>query len=245
MELLKSPRLPEKTVRLMVLSGEYPDLSQKLKQFKIQTVLTQPAPGLPAPVAFHADMQLCPIDSETLFVLKGSRLKEELHLYGITTTETGERAAPIYPADVRCNTLVLRGFLLGHFRGVDRALAAAATLRGLERLETRQGYAACSVCLVNNTSVITADRGIAVRLKQKGFDVLKIRPGHICLPGYDTGFIGGCCGLIDKNRMVFTGKLSTHPDGLRIREYLAKRNVLAIELSEQPLLDIGGMLPIA
>ena len=81
-------------------------------------------------------------------------------------------------------------------------------------------------------------------LRTKGFAVLLIRPGHIALPGYDTGFIGGCCGKLAPDKLAFAGALSSHPDGERMREFLHSRCVAPVELRESPLVDVGGILPL-
>ena len=81
-------------------------------------------------------------------------------------------------------------------------------------------------------------------LRTKGFAVLLIRPGHIALSGYDTGFIGGCCGKLAPDKLAFAGTLSSHPDGERMREFLHSRGVAPVELREGPLVDVGGILPL-
>ena len=84
---------------------------------------------------------------------------------------------------------------------------------GLELIPVKQGYAKCSLCIVSENAVITADEGLAYTLCRAGLDVLKIIPGCIRLPGYGYGFIGGCCGKLDAATMAFAGDPLTHPDG--------------------------------
>jgi len=73
-------------------------------------------------------------------------------------------------------------------------LLEAARRMGLELIPVKQGYAKCSLCIVSENAVITADEGLAYTLCRAGLDVLKIIPGCIRLPGYGYGFIGGCGG---------------------------------------------------
>lgn len=68
--------------------------------------------------------------------------------------------------------------------------------------------------------------------------------GQIKLSGYSYGFIGGCCGFIDKNLIAFNGKLSTYNDAGKIKNFLRKYNVNYVELTDKPLTDIGGIVPI-
>ena len=50
--------------------------------------------------------------------------------------------------------------------------------------------------------------------------------------------------MIDNNLLAFTGKLNSHPDFELIRAFLYKYNVNYIELTEGPLIDIGGIIPV-
>ena len=109
---------------------------------------------------------------------------------------------------------------------------------------TAQGYTRCAAAIVDQNSVITADMGLSMVLKRAGLTVLEIQPGAIRLPGYPYGFIGGCCGLIAPNQLAFTGSLGFHPDSQKIKSFLQERGVQWIELTNEPLLDIGGIIPI-
>ena len=75
--------------------------------------------------------------------------------------------------------------------------------------------------------------------------MLKIQKGFISLPGYDYGFIGGCCGKLSKNILAFTGKIESHPDYNNIKDFCRNYNVNVLSLTNDDLLDIGGILPIA
>ena len=61
---------------------------------------------------------------------------------------------------------------------------------------------------------------------------------------YDYGFIGGCCGLINKNVLLFNGDLSLHSDFDKIKKFLYDNNVNYIDIKGKPLTDIGSIIPI-
>ena len=132
----------------------------------------------------------------------------------------------------------------GDLVGMPTETAVSYTHLGIQWIHTNQGYARCSTCVVDETSVVTSDEGIAAVLEQEGIEVLRIRPGFVRLPGYDTGFIGGCCGKIGQDLLYFTGKLSSHPDGETIRAFAEQRGVHVVEGAASALLDIGGILPL-
>ena len=114
----------------------------------------------------------------------------------------------------------------------------------MEKVLVNQGYAACSTLIIDETSIITADRGISEKAKSLGYDILLIPSGEIALEGYDYGFIGGCCGFIDKNTLAFTGTLGSLTYGHIIMEYLNAKNIKVIELTDKHMKDIGGIIPI-
>ena len=179
-----------------------------------------------------------------MFVLKTNSLLEELHSLGFQVYETQAEPEGQYPRDVLCGGFLWQSYFVGNPKGVDRSIQDMVTQQGIHFLPVRQGYGACSVALVNEHCAITADEGLEQALITKGFTVLLIRPGHIELPGYDTGFIGGCCGKLGPNELAFAGELSCHPDGDRIRSFLREQKVNPIELRKGPLLDVGGILPL-
>ena len=210
----------------------------------ITAVQTEEERRLPKPVRFHPDLQVSPLYDKQMFVLKRSPLNNQLAQQGFSVSETERCPEQTYPKDVLCGGLVWNSYLIGNQRGVDPSIQEAAQKHGLQFLPVGQGYCACSVALVDANHAITADRGLERALKAKGFEVLLIRPGFIELPGYDTGFIGGCSGKLALDKLAFTGELSSHPDGELIRAFLKSQGISAVELRKGPLLDVGGILPL-
>lgn len=236
-------RFPDCFIDLAIVSGEYPFISESLEKLGVHTISTDADSRLPAPVRFHPDMQCCPL-KETLFVFRSGSLKEKLIAIGAPVEETHCEPRGCYPGDVICNALFVDPFLIGNIHFLDSAILKTAERLKLKKLPVRQGYAACSVAFVDKTSAITADPGIAEALTQKGFTVLQIRPGYISLPGYEYGFIGGCCGLLSPNMLAFTGKLLSHPDGQAMLDFIRPKGITVVELSSNSLLDIGGIIPL-
>lgn len=93
-------------------------------------------------------------------------------------------------------------------------------------------------------AIITMDLGIRALAQFLGIDVLLVHEENIFLDGYDYGFLGGCCGLIDKNVLAFTGKLDSLECAAEIRAFLEKHCVQYIELTQNQMIDIGGILPL-
>ncbi len=237
-------RLPEKPVKAALVSGEYPGLAEGLERRGVTPIKTLFDERLPAPVGCHPDMQACLLGDETI-LLRDSPLRDKLAAWGLPSKGTKAAPLPSYPGDVLCNGFIWGGRLVGNPQTLDAAVLESARRQGLEILPVRQGYASCSVAVLDGKSAITADAGMAKQLGRAGFEILPIRPGFIVLPGYDTGFIGGCCGLLASGLLAVSGKLESHPDGDRIRAFIHSRNISIIELAQGPLLDVGGILPLA
>lgn len=238
-----SSRLPDRSAKLMLVSGEYPELSERLSKLGIKTVTTTADDRLPGPVQWHPDMQVCIIGGKAI-VLRDSCLHNALTRYDIPVVQTFGSPAHVYPGDVLCNSLAWNGYVLGNFKTADVTIRQAAEKIKAAWLDVKQGYAACATALVDENSAITADEGIAKSLEKNRMNVLRIHSGDILLPGYPYGFIGGCCGKLAPDVMAFAGKLDSHRDSEHIRTFLKIRGIKAIELMDGELLDVGGLVAL-
>lgn len=205
-----------------------------------------PIEGLPEGIACHPDLVYCRLTQSNLFRGDESHLK------------------PQYPGDVLYNACSTGKYFLHNLKYTAPELLEAARSAGLELIDIPQGYAKCSIAVVSETAIITYDRGIAAAIEAAGgkiiscdasldcsttdgslstLEVLLITPGHIELPGYSTGFIGGCTGLdYIHNELIFNGDLSLHPDGDSIREFVESHGVTIKDFPGRPLTDIGSII---
>lgn len=236
-------RLPDSQAKLMLVSGEYPELADSLRRLGMDVVLTTADKRLPGPVQWHPDMQMCAIGGR-MIVLKDCGLLDVLAKYGISASETMDLPEASYPKDVLCNVLAWDKWAMGNAVAADRAVLQTADKLGLTWINVKQGYAACATTLVDEQSAITADDGVAVQLERHGIQVLRINAGTVRLPGYPYGFIGGCCGKLAPGQMAFAGSLDINPDGERIRKFLSLRGVMPVELFCGELLDVGGLIAL-
>lgn len=195
-----------------------------------------PFGALASPVSSHADMLLCSVDDK-IFIPQNYEIK----INGKKIIEIDEKLGKIYPDDVAlniaivgknvfCNTKYASKMVLGHLEKEGHAIH-----------HVNQGYAHCSTCIVDDNAIITADEGIFRLARENGVEALLISKGHISLPPYSHGFIGGATGTTD-NAVYFCGSLSFHPDGEKMRTFINSRGKEVIELSNSPLSDIGGIL---
>lgn len=195
-----------------------------LTDFGHQVCQVQPLPQLEQAIADHPDLQLCSFGAgKPVFHGKTSRIGRG------------------YPADVPYNACCTGRYFIHNLKYTAPELLDAAKEEGLEPLHVPQGYARCSCLPVDETSIITADRGISAACRKSGLTVLEITPGHIDLPGYSYGFIGGCAGRIG-DTILFHGSLADHPDGDAIRRFIEERGLICVDFPSFKLTDIGSII---
>ena len=213
--IVEKPHLPKGKVGLLALGERYgAQLAAPLYALGVQALWIPDARFSDGRLAGHADLRL-------------------LHL-------GGRRIVSACGTDID-NILTNRFF---HRLDASSPEALANLPAGLETVNIAQGYAKCSVCVVDGRSVITADRGIAKAALSAGLDVLTVTPGYIELEGFDCGFIGGASFKLAPDVMAFTGTLDGHPDRDAIISFLAVRGIKPLFLTGRPAFDIGSALPL-
>jgi hypothetical protein len=94
---------------------------------------------------------------------------------------------------------------------------------------------------LDEENAITADEGIYRALREISVNALLIKPGHISLPPYSYGFIGGASG-VDTDKVFFLGDFSSHPDKEKMQDFIENLGMKIISLSDEPLMDLGGLM---
>lgn len=238
------PHLPQGKVSLCAVSAQYPHIVQALKGQGIGVIEVPPNPNLPAPVAYHADMNLLHFGGETIIVAnEQASVNSILRAHGFVVLEQGGLGQR-YPKDVALNALLLGGRMFGHSEDACSKVVAFAAKREIHFIPVKQGYAKCAAAVVSEHAIITADPSIAKAAQNVGISVLQIAPGEVLLEGYDTGFLGGACFKADHRTLVFTGDVSRHSCYPQIKAFVAEHQVALEVLSLQELIDVGSVLPL-
>lgn len=105
-----------------------------------------------------------------------------------------------------------------------------------------QGYSNCSMICFEN-SIITTDFGIYKSLKSK-FDVILIKSQGIKLTGYENGFIGGTCGFVSENKLLFYSDVTKYVDCGIIKDIAKDNNVEIIYPKSEFFEDLGSIISI-
>ena len=237
------PNLPKGEVSSVAISADAHDAIEKLNDFGINSLIIPKSVRLPEPVSSHADLQLLHFGSNRIFTssehlfLGESKKKFEIHR---TRAALGDK----YPNDVLLNCKIIGKHIFLNKKTIDEQILEYAYLNELNVINVNQGYTGCSICIINESAIITDDESIFTAAGKFLNDVLFISKGSIRLNGYDYGFIGGCCGKISSDKLAVNGKIESHKDYKKIIDFINKHNVKIIELSENVITDIGGILPL-
>lgn len=216
-----------------------------------RTILLPPCPSLPEPVSSHADLLLFPLGNDLLvrreyFNLAQNVIEEIASAASLNIILSDAVAGKKYPEDVGLCACTAGRYLICRAGAADPLLLRLVAQNGFEIIDVNQGYTKCSCAVTGDGSVITSDNGIASALQHRGIPVLTISPGHISLPGYNTGFIGGCAGLFG-DVLYFAGDLQSHPDHEKIKDFCAAHGTRPLSLTDssshtpEPLFDVGSL----
>lgn len=186
-------------------------------------------------VATHPDMLLFPMEHGILthqaYYGEHRAFFESLPFSFVLTNE---RIGKDYPNDVVFNALAIGSTVYGG-KTVSKHILSAFS----RHEPVRQGYTRCSSCIVGR-GIVTQDVTIARALQKNGVETLLIRPGHIHLNGYGTGFIGGASLTLSNKLTAFFGKIEDHPDYQAIQAFANRQGVKLLSLSNEALTDFGG-----
>ncbi len=147
-----------------------------------------------------------------------------------------------YPENICFNVCYTGKYAIGNFLYTSEDVVKSLRKLNAEMIQVNQGYANCSICVVDENSVITSDQGVFKVLTENGLDVLKIQEGYIDLFEMDYGFIGGASGLIGNDTICFFGDIDTHPDSSSIKAFLKKHNKEIVCLNSSSLKDYGSLI---
>lgn len=195
--------------------------------------LLAPFSALSHPTDTHADMLLCAVGN---VIFKHA----DYPLSGNFTDVQAPMSAS-YPHDVLLNIAIVGNHAFCNKKHASSEILEYLEENGYTVHHVAQGYAHCSTCIVGDNAIITADEGIFATAISLGIDALKISAGHISLPPYDYGFIGGASGTT-ANAVYLCGSLKHHPDGDAIRTFITSHNKRVVELCDLPLTDVGGIV---
>ena len=205
-----------------------PILGKALEGRGIRCISIPVNPVLDERIASHTDLALLHLGNDRFAAASEIGINWDFPVFN---------KVPTYKNDCALNSCIAGEYWIG-------CLSTAAVIpKEKTIIPVKQRYTRCSVCVVDEHSIITADPGIVRACKGK-LDVLCIEPGHIALPGFDYGFIGGASFKLSKREIAFTGRLDAHPDRERIEAFLRERKIKPVYLTDGVCFDCGSAVPL-
>ncbi len=244
---MKNPFIPIKKANIVIVDGRIDKQSIiALKKMNLKVVPTTKCNEVYDAISYHPDIVLHPINYNTLVVAPNvfDYYEDKLYGMGINLIRGEKVLGGEYPNNIAYNVGRVCGGAVHNFKYTDKVLLYYFKKQYLELIHVNQGYSKCSMAVVDEKAIITSDYGIYKELIKHNIDVLLIRPGYIVLENFDYGFIGGVCGNLSPNEIIFSGSYEHHIDGHKINKFLKKYNKVPIIINKKPMVDIGTIITL-
>ncbi len=215
-----------------------------LKKYGFEVILTPKLDHIYTTICGHADVmvhKLCEnviVTEPTVTEYFKSRMPEIEVLSGKTILNEK------YPYDIAYNAARVGDNIICNKNFTDDTIIEFANKNHLKLINTKQGYAKCSICVISNDAIITSDKNIQSAAIENNIDVLLVNDNKIKLTGFEHGFIGGATGLINKNVLAVNGNIKLHTNYNEIIDFCEKHNVDVISLNNGEIIDIGSILMV-
>lgn len=242
LNVIETPHLPAGKVGCVLIGEGYRGkLESPLLSRGVEVVWLPQNRKVDPRLRWHADLSVFHLGGNR-FVAQGSHHVKLLTDRGLDVIPAYSKQGMEYPTDTGLCGCILGEYFIHKPAYTDETVLDH--LNGRRLIRVNQGYTKCAVCVVDSSSIITSDSGIAIACESHGIDVLKIRPGHIELDGFDSGFIGGSTFKLSEHELAFTGYFKDHPDKSAIVEFLAKKEIKPVFLTDDTIFDIGSAIPL-
>lgn len=241
-----NPFVFNKRVKAVIVSYKISeDFERLLSDLKIDIIKTLPIEEIDEPVKDHPDMAVHPIDYNKFVVYNkhrnyyGQKLKE----YGVTIIPSSNELNKFYPNDIALNVSRTNDYYFYKENSID--LSIENYLKKISKsVLVKQGYSKCSSLIIDKDTVITSDKGLYKTYLNNGIKCYLIPFGDILLPGYDTGFIGGCGGMISEDEILFYGNLERYKYSNQLVEILKSENIKYYYPRDCEFVDLGSIIGI-
>ena len=246
MSNLLLPNLPQSPVTHIIM-GNNCKAFETLKSRGISITDTVSINKLPIYERTHADMQVLPLDKDTVFLLRESeQLLPVLEEHYDNVIMCKDELIRTYPFNTALNCAIVKNNIFCRIDFVYDEFLWLAEDYGFNMIDTQNGYAKCSTAVVTENAIITDSKDIGKKAREENaVDVLEIPYGGVRLLNTNRGYIGGCCFKLSKDILAFTGQIKNHPKYEEIKSFCLSHGVFIEELSDEEMpVDIGGAVII-
>jgi len=185
----------------------------------------------------HPDMQFVKIDTKKAIVASQSLKYYNNLLPDFDLIPINNIRSP-YPYDTLLNFVLIGDVTIctkNQFDYVEQ-------LKSFKQTFIKQGYAKCSICVLNDNAIITGDRGIAKSLEGSSIKAYYLPSDEIKLKGYENGFWGGASGLIEENKLFFNGNIESLSCYNDLIDILNKQKIEPVYPKQTSVYDNGSII---
>lgn len=247
MKFIKDSFIPQKKISLALVDKRITkEMKNKLRKLDINIIESIPCHNTYDAIKYHPDICFIKINNNNIIVAPNvfDDYKKLLSPLGFNVIKGSTYIENKYPNNIQYNIAILGKYAIHNFKYTDKEILKYLDDNNFTKINVKQGYCKCSICIVDENSIITSDEGIYKETLKYNIDCLLIEKGHIDLFELNYGFIGGCSGLISNNELAFFGDISKHPNYKEINEFVESKNKKIISLSKEKLLDLGSLIPL-
>lgn len=241
------PHLPQGRVRHLIIGKKYEKMLKNAAfRHDFELICIENNPYVDHRLAGHTDLMAAHLGENSIIMcdfLKDSPAATELTELGLSISYAPNCVSAQYPYDAALNFCLIGHTLLANSKTANADIVNKFTKES-SLIDCKQGYTKCSVCVADERSIITQDRGIAKAADGAGLDVLLVENAGIKLDGFSEGFIGGASFKIAPDVLAFTGYIINNNVREQIESFLMERGIKAVYLNDCPAFDIGSAIPI-
>ncbi len=240
-KLIKTPHLPESNVRHIIIGEKYRYLLENaLITHNLEPIWLKNNPHVDERISGHADLSAVHV-GKSIILSEYLKSCEQIHNL-INVKFVPDPMQAVYPYDAALNFCIVADKLFYNPKSANAKLVEKCDCKHL--IAVKQGYTKCSICVVDENSIITSDKRIAEKAEIFGMDALYLPEPFVKLDGFDHGFIGGASFKISKSELAFTGAIEDTNIKNKIESFLSERGIKPTYLTDKPIFDIGSAIPL-
>ncbi|MFI3210683.1 MAG: hypothetical protein R3Y64_06500 [Peptostreptococcaceae bacterium] len=246
MKYVESSFIPSKKISLALIDKRVSkEILDKLNKLNIKVIKSTKNNTYDA-INYHPDISILKLDYQNIIVCPNlyDYYKNALKLYNFNIIKGNKNIEEKYPKNIYYNICIFGKFAVHNFKYTDQNIIDYLDKNNFIKINVKQGYCKCMICVVDSNSIITSDIKIHKEVKKYGIDSLLIDNGSIDLFELNYGFIGGCSGLISNDTICFFGDIKKHKNYVEIEKFISSKNKKIVSLSSNNLIDYGSLLPL-
>lgn len=219
---------------------------ERLKSLGYQLLEIKQSKKVYPEISAHVDIFTCKVGAKVIVEPTQYMKMPKMPIF----IEGQEEVESKYPFDIKYNVCTIGKKAIHNFEYTDTKLKQELIKYGYELINTTQGYANCSIAIIDDNSAIVTDKGLYKILQKHKIDVLYLEyePDIRLLDnnGYSNkkGFIGGAVSRIGDNKIIVFGDLNKIDENGRIRKFVEQRDLKIIDFKGLDVIDYGGIVII-